>query len=257
MSADFKPANLLELALQKAATDPAARPTFLRELLDSKILIIPAGEKPPIVDGVIPKESKVGIVNIEFGGRSCVPFFTSEVRLPAGTEYLILEAKAFFEITRGAYLVMNPGIPYGKEFFPEEVAGLLDGTLFAPRESHVVQQATQVLIGQPKDYPDELVKALSRLYANTSAVRRAWVAFYHNPERDPEGGLLIALDVAEPTELDRISSETGIVIGSVPKKQKFVDLVRYEKSRMTAYFTEQKPFYQRSAIGSLWRRLRN
>jgi hypothetical protein len=53
MNAVFEPSNLLEVALKKAADDPASRPLFLRELLDSKVLIVPAGEKPRIVNGVI------------------------------------------------------------------------------------------------------------------------------------------------------------------------------------------------------------
>ncbi len=242
------------MALQKAADDPAARPLFLRELLDSKVVIVPAGEKPRVVDGVIPQNTKISLANVEYGGRAWVPFFTSEQRLPPGTEYLLLDAKTLFEITRGAHLVMNPGLPYGKEFFPEEVAGLLDGTLFEPRERFVAQKPMEVLIGQPKEYPTELVQALSRLYAANSSVKRAWIAFYVNPERDPEGGLLIALDVPDPAEMERMSGESGIVIGSVAKKQKFVDLVRYDGTGLTGYFADQKPFYRRSLVRSLLRR---
>jgi SseB protein C-terminal domain/SseB protein N-terminal domain len=256
MNPVFEPTNLLEVALRKAADDPASRPLFLRELLDSKVLIVPAGEKPRIVDGVVPQDTKIGIANIEFGGRQCVPFFTSEARLPGGTEFLVLEAKALFQITRGAYLVMNPGVAYGKEFYPDEVARLLDGTAFQPKERYVAEKAVQVVIGQPKDYPKELVEALARLYASIPAVKRAWVAFYHNPERDTEGGLLIALDVPGAGDMERISGESGIVIESVPKKQKFVDLVRYEKSGVAGYFTDQKPFYQKSLLGDLWSKLR-
>jgi len=80
------------------------------------------------------------------------------------------------------------------------------------------------------------------------------VAFYHNPERDKEGGLLIGLDV-EARDMDRISGQTGIVIESVPKKQKYVDLVRYDGSGVSGYFTDQKPFYQRSTIRQFWNRI--
>lgn len=256
MNAAFEPVNLLEVSLKKAADDPASRPLFFRELLESKVLIIPAGEKPRVVNGVVPRDTKISIASIKFGGRQCVPFFTSESRLPAGTEYLRLEAKALFEITRGAYLVMNPGVAYGKEFFPDEVARLLAGTIFEPRERYVAQKPMQVMIGQPKDYPHELVKALSRLYASNAMVKRAWVAFYHNPERDAEGGLLIALDISDAKEMDRLSGESGIVIESVPKKEKFVDLVRYENAGLPKYFTDQKPFYQQSVIKSLWGKIR-
>jgi hypothetical protein len=256
MSEAFEPANLLEIALKKAADDPAGRPLFFRELLDSKVLIIPAGEKPQIINGVVPQNSKINIANIEFGGRPCVPFFTSEARLAPGTDYLVLDAKALFEITRGAYLVMNPGIAYGKEFYPDEVARLLDGTIFAPRERYVAQKAMPVTIGEPKDYPSELVDALVRLYSGKPVVKRAWVGFYHNPERDAEGGLLVAIDLTDPNQMERISGESGIVIESLPKKHNFVDLVLYQDSGVAGYFTKRKPFYQKSVIRGLWNSIR-
>jgi hypothetical protein len=93
MNAAFEPANLLEMALKKAADDPASRPQFFAELLESKVLIVSAGEKPRIVNGVVPENTKLTIAHIEFGGRSCIPFFSSEARLPPGTEYLALETQ--------------------------------------------------------------------------------------------------------------------------------------------------------------------
>jgi hypothetical protein len=125
MSAEFQPANLLEIALLKAVTDPAAHPLFLRELLQSKVVVVPAGARPGAVGGLVPANTRISLGTIAFEGRTCVPFFTSEARLPAGTEYLLLDAKAFFELTRGAHLVMNPGFAYGREFFPGEISRLL------------------------------------------------------------------------------------------------------------------------------------
>lgn len=249
----FEPANLLEIALKKACEDPAAGPLFYRELLESKVLIIPAGEKPKIVDGVIPADSRISLANVTFDGRPHLPFFSSEQRLPASIEYLTLDAKAFFQLTKGAHLVLNPGSPYGKQFLPEEVARLLDGTIFAPKERYVAQKNMQVLIGQPKDYPYELVEALSRLYAQMPAVKRAWLAFYHNPERDSEGALLIAID-ADVVAMDRISGESGVVIDRVPKKQKLVDLIRFDGAGLSGCFAKQKPFYEKNVVRSFLRR---
>lgn len=249
-SPQFEPANLLEIALKNAAGDPAAGPIFYRELMESKVLIIPAGEKPRIVGGVVPADSRIQIANVMFDGKPHVPFFTSEKRIPPGTEFLILDAKMLFQITAGAHLVLNPELSYGKQFFPEEVARLLDGTIFEPRERFVAQKEMQVLIGQPKDYPSDLVAALSRLYADQPAVKRAWVAFYHNPARDAEGALLIAID-ADVTAMERISGESGVVIERVPKQQKYVDVIRFDGVGLSAYFSKQKPFYERNKIGGL------
>ena len=252
MSNDFVPANLLEIALKDAATDPAARPRFFGELMDSKILIVPAEEPSGIANGVARENAKIKLANIAIEGRQCVPFFTSENRLPAGTKYLMLDARAFFEMTRGSHLVMNPGAAYGKEFYPDEITRLLTGAVFEPRERYVAKKEEKVLIGQPADFPTELVQALSRLYATNPAVRRAWVAFYHNPARDAEGGLLIALDVPSDDHMERISGESGIVIESTARKQKHVDLMRYEDAGVAGYFTDQKPFYQRGLLKRLW-----
>lgn len=254
MSATFAPANLLEIALKKAVEDPASRPLFFRELLDSNVLILPAGEPPTVINGVLVEATKVTLAQVPFEGQPAVPFFTSESRLPERAKYLRLSAKAFFEMTRGATLVLNPGSAYGKGFFPEEVARLLDGSFFQPQERHVTQQPTQVKIGQPSDYPKELVAALASLYRTVPQVHRAWLAFYHNPARDTEGGLLIALD-AEPQQIDRITGESGVVIDSIPKRHRFVDFVRYDGRGVTAYFSSQKPFYQKSVAGKLWSKI--
>jgi type III secretion system (T3SS) SseB-like protein len=252
----FEPVNLLEVALKKAVADPAARPQFFVELLDSRVLIIPAGEKPRIVDGIIPRDSKIAIAHITVGGRSCVPFFSSEVRLPPAANYLLIPAKALFTMTRGAYLVMNPGSPWGKELFPDEVARLIDGSFFEPKERYVAQKAMQVTIGEPREYPRELVEALTRLYCGIAEVKRAWLAFYHNHETEKEGGLIVALDVVDSKSMRRISGETGIVIESVPKKQKYVDVMRYDGSGVSDYFTDRKPFYQRSAVRQFWSKMK-
>jgi hypothetical protein len=255
MTDPFTPANLLEIALKNATENPASRPAFYRELLDSKVVIIPAGEPPLTAGGAVPEGTQIKLARVALDGRPTVPFFTSEQRLPSTAKrYLLLSARSFFEMTRGVYLVMNPGSPLGKEFVPDEVTRLLDGSLFQPQERYVTPKATQVMIGQPGVYPDELARALTGLYETLPAVRRAWLGFYHNPARDAEGGLLVALDV-EPQDMDRVVGESGIVIDSIPKKHHFVDLVRYEGRGVSAYFSSQKPFYQKSPIKSLWARI--
>lgn len=244
MSITFEPSNLLEIALKKAVEDPACRPRFFRELLDSKVLIVPAGKKPRIVRGSIPEGTTITFSPLNLDGRAAVPFFTSQQRVPLGAEFIEMSAKVLFKMTRGTCLVMNPGLDYGKVFVPEEVKRLLDGSLFQPQERYVAREAEQVVIGEPSDYPSELVSALARLYCSLSQVNRAWVAFYHNSTRDKEGGLLVGLDV-DAHQFDKISGESGVVIDSIPKRHKFVDFVRYNGQGVSAYFSSQKPFYQR------------
>ena len=132
---------------------------------------------------------------------------------------------------------------------------MLDGRIFEPKERYVAQKAQQVLIGRPAKYPHELVSALSRLCERFPEVKRAWVAYYVNPERDKDGGLLIAVDVASESDMARISGEIGIIVGSVAHGHNFVDVMRYDGTGLSNHFTNQKPFYQKSALKSLWSKL--
>ena len=120
MSSTFVPANSLEIALKKAVEDPASRPTFFRELLGSNILILPAGELPIVIGDMLAEGQTMRLAQVPFEGQPGVPFFTSELRLPIRSKHLRIAAKGFFEMTRGAILVMNPGSAYGKGFLPEE-----------------------------------------------------------------------------------------------------------------------------------------
>jgi hypothetical protein len=69
--------KLLDLLLTLALALPAfpqaqpkpSRPVFLRELLKSKVVIVPAGEKPRVVDGVILAYTTIQLANVESGNR--------------------------------------------------------------------------------------------------------------------------------------------------------------------------------------------
>ena len=58
-------------------------------------------------------------------------------------------------------LILNPDQPYGKQFNRRRSPRLLDGSLFQPPAQHTIEEETRVLLGQPSEYPDALVAALS------------------------------------------------------------------------------------------------
>lgn len=248
MSTDgFVPQNALEEVLAQAATDPAARPRFMELLLESDVLIVPA-EDVMIVDGKAVQGTTIKLASIQHKDQNYLPFFTSEARIAEGTKYLGLKARDFFEFTKGAYLLMNPGSGYGKEFFPDEVAALIDGSYLKPQTKRVIEKETQVLIGQPASPPEELMQALSRLYKDNPTVRRAFLCLYHDASREKEPGLLILLDVDSDESMQKASAESGVVIGSIPTIFPYTDLIRFDESGIGGYFGKSgiPPFYQKA-----------
>gem|GEM_PF-871916 len=75
----FEPKNALERSLMKAVTDPAYRPQFYRDFIESEIFFIEHG-KPSSARGglgVIPKGAKFQIGAVDIGGKPYLPIFSS------------------------------------------------------------------------------------------------------------------------------------------------------------------------------------
>jgi hypothetical protein len=250
MSNDWDtPQNELETALMQAAIDAAARPAFYKVLADAHVLIVPAGEHPAIVDGVVKEAATLQLAQIEIQGQLHTPLFSSEARLPQGTRYLGLAAMDLFNMTRGAHLVLNPGAQYGKILVPSEISQLLDGTLFKPNETFTVKTATTALIGQPKDYPHEFVAALKRFFATEPLVEKAFLAQHLIPGVHDEPALVVSI-LAPDQDFERIAGSVGVIARETKKTQKAVDITRFD-ARSDSYFANQEPIYLRKKKGLL------
>lgn len=251
----FEPENDLERSLVKAASDPAHRPQFYRDLIEADIFVIQHGKRPP--EGAervtLDEGMQIQIANIEYQGKPYIPIFTSLPRLEAilsgEAAYLGINALEFFRMTSGSGIMLNPGSDYGKEITPDEARSLVDGSIWKPNETYVQQKAAEILIGQPRNYPDELVQALSRFFKTRKQVKRAWVAHFFNPERDERPHTLIAVDVSDGFE--EVISEAGIVAGNVKIPDPPVDFLPITgKGGLEDYFTkDSKPFYVRKLFG--------
>jgi hypothetical protein len=187
-----EPLNPLERSLVAAATDPAARPQFYRDLASSDLFVIQEPDTPP---------QQLNIRPIEVNGHDCLPVFSSLGRLQRFIDrevgYAGMNALEFMKITRGAHLLLNPGSDYGKEFLPEEIASILDGSIWTPQQSYTTERETQVLLGQPARYPAELVDVLRRVFPKFGSVRAAYVAHFFNPAQDAKAHTLVAIDASE------------------------------------------------------------
>ncbi len=248
----FEPENPFEESLVRAIDEPEHRSQFYRDFLAADLYVALHGQAPPLENGALKPGTGVHIQGVEAGGKTYLAVFSSLPRLRTffdETATLRLACRDLLEMTRGAELMLNPGSEYGKEFVAEEIAGLLDGSMFQGRR-HVVDSPTQVLLGHPATYPRRLVDALRRAYEQKPEVKAAFVAWMVDPSRGETGALLVAVETAG--EWDALSAESGAVAQGFAQEYGPVDFIQLEpEGSLWGYFRNVKPFYRRS----MWRSL--
>lgn len=249
--------DYLESVLRLAADEPAHRPDFYKLLLNSTIYIL--GYSDQHWEGVrtIEAGEKISIQNWEKNdGTPIIPFFTSLATLQKSikneTNYMALPARALFEMTTGATLVLNPASDYRKEFFPNEIEALLTNGINRLPEQRITEKETQVLLGQPKTYPIKMVDSLKALLANRSNAKAAYLVLMHDPARDEKPHLVVG--IWAEGDIEKLIREAGAVAGDTSPDGELVDLVRVVPGEdgLSEYFQrEVKPFYERSWGGKL------
>lgn len=244
--------NELEERLMQAANDPASRPDFYKTLLASDVFVIGSTDSGGEGVTTLPTGAKLSIVNWEKkDGTRVIPFFTSletlQRALKEESRYVSLPAKSFFELTKGSFLVLNPASPYGKEFFPNEVQALLETGMNRAPQTRVVQKETRVLLGQPANYPSEMVTALTSLLSKRPAVKAAYLCQMVDPTVSKEPVLVVGFE--GDGDLGEAMKDAGFVVADTAPKGRPVDfvIVKSGEPGLSGYMLGSvKPFYERS-----------
>lgn len=245
---DFYPENRLEALLMQAANDASARPEFFKELLaaDLFVLIIPGEYQAGRF--VAQSGDVLSIKGVNFEGRNRIPVFTSERRLrefiQTNDHQAKLNGQALLSMiaARNEEIILNPTSSYGKEFTKEEIASLVNGSMFQPKK-HVIDKETKVLIGTPKEYPAHVVKALIAYFQKSPEVKKAYVAQIHDPNSSEVPHLIFAIQV--DGDFRPIASDLGLIFQSTLKAGRFADMIQLGQGGLDDYFKTQKPFFQR------------
>lgn len=253
--------NELERLLRLSVTAPAWRPAFYQTLLESTVFVLgDAGQDDAEKQGsvAITAGSELNILHWEKqDGSSIIPFFSSVDVLekasagesPDEQAFVALPARVLFEMTQGEELFLNPKSEYGKEFTPNEVTLLLsNGGLNAPSEL-VLDKESQLLIGQPDEYPSAMIDALTTLFTQKKPVRRAFMALIHDKAVDDQPNLLIGVEAdGDEKEIDALIREAGNVASETSPDDRPVDFcIVSEKERGISHYliSHTQPFYQR------------
>ena len=253
---DTKQENLLEKLLRLATDEPAHRPDFFKALLNSTIYVVGTAGTG---EGQVHLEANSNISIAQWqkpDGSVVIPFFSSLQALQrcidSENSYLEIAARSFFEVTLGTPLFLNPKSPYGKAFSPQEVRLLLSGEIGQKPVPHTVETDTQVLLGQPSQYPSKMVNSLTQLFAKHRNVKRAFLALMHEPSSGQDPHLVIGIEA--DGDIERVMREAGTVAGDAVSAGEPVDLCHVLEGEpgLSDYFLKQTaPFYERKPARGL------
>ncbi|WP_162526885.1 enhanced serine sensitivity protein SseB [Yersinia canariae] len=255
----------LESLLKLAATESIHRTAFFRALLDATVLVLVEDSDQSGEDGEMTFTAGNGVNILHWekqDGESVIPFFTSVEVLQQALDiaedqqvdsekqpFIAMPVRVLFEMTQGAHLFLNPKSEHGKEFWPQEVAMLLENGGLAQPAEMVVDKESQILLGQPEEYPSAMVDALIQLFSQRKAVRRAFLALMHDKAADEKPNLLVGLEVdGSIDEIDQLIQEAGNVASDHAPDDGPVDFcVVNEKERGVSHYlmTHTQAFYQR------------
>jgi hypothetical protein len=260
--AAFHPSNKLEQVLVSACANPSERPEFYRQLLQSELFLLTPDAPDREGHQTLKAATNVSFVNLNGTNGAFLPIFTSQNRLQEfvnqlGQKYgfLALRGSDLFPILtqHPQPAVLNPGGAYGKELTPDEISRIASGSILKT-EGQVIAEATQILIGQPATYPQELVAALTRLFQKHENVQAAYLAQIHNPSSGEKPHVMIGIEAAG--DFRTIVGEAAMVAQGVSQKDEIVDFIQVggPQGSLDSYFKKQTtPFYQTSAKKPFWK----
>ncbi|HYD00856.1 MAG TPA: enhanced serine sensitivity protein SseB C-terminal domain-containing protein [Phycisphaerales bacterium] len=190
------PFNDLERLLQQAAgnggqgvADGKAHTAFWNALLTGDLHIL----------GSVDDSGRASLPSYGFpGGDALVAFTSRELLQHSIAEELsciTTPARAFFEMTAGARIALNPCGPYGKEFTPEEIAGGLGGVVMTGANRFKAARDAQVLLGHLAAEPTELIDAITAICRTDQTISAVYLCAVAIPSTgEPRPHPLIGLD---------------------------------------------------------------
>ena len=266
----------LERLFSNAVNEPAYRPVFLEELLDSDVYCVGHSQQHITDDAIHHRQIKAGEQifikswdDTEFD--RIIPFFTSlekmQLAIDPKESFLRLPARTFMQMTSGAKLVLNPESDAVKVFYPVEVQALLDGNFSLDPEEYVYDEEVEVLLSEPDPYPKYLVQQLRLYFKQRPEVEAAYLAEMLDTNRDAEPVLVIGLVVQDHMshkDLQQLHRQLGqVAFDSLKEDQRSIDLVHLNEDDVldgleSYLLDETKPFYsakhddQRSIFATLF-----
>jgi hypothetical protein len=244
----FIPANDLERLIMQAALDPALRPEFYRTIRTADFYVLTPDNASA---EAAPAGNQIDLVGWDGEQGRFIPVFTSTDRIEEALEgsfdsysQIILNAEELFSIliSIGQPATINPCSAYGKELTVDEMRGIADESIFRRTKTLLMKKKSTVLMGQPEDYPQHLIDALARYFADQPTVEAAYVAQIHDKSAGDPPHCLIGIRSSGDSQ--RIIGEASVIAREILCAGEFVDFLAMGDGEIEDHLASStEPFY--------------
>ncbi|WP_413513143.1 enhanced serine sensitivity protein SseB [Myroides odoratus] len=161
--------------------------------------------------------------------------------------YMKVNGRAFLELAMGHSILVNPFSKVYKELVPNEIADMLNGSIFNGIKDQVAHTQMQVLIGKPQVEPTELLLDLKTTFASIPTITSVYLGWTFNEKIDQQPHYIFAVEckVKDAAEFKEIADVISNLCKPHLKKEEYIDIMRLEvNGNFSDYFYNQdQPFY--------------
>lgn len=161
--------------------------------------------------------------------------------------YMKVNGRSFLELAMGHTIIINPFSKVYKELVPNEIADMLNGSIFNVMKDNVAHIHLPVLIGKPEHEPLDLLRDLKTTFTAIPSISSAYLGWLFNERIDQKPHYIFAVECTtkNAAEFKEIADVISNLCKPHLKKEEYIDIVRLEKNgNFSDYFYNQdQPFY--------------
>ncbi len=237
--------------IEKAGDMPEYRAIFYKKFLQNSIYVLV--QKNQLHENQ-PNSFNANVPIISFENKQ-IPVFTDPKHiydqgiLKQDVDYMKVNGRQFLELTLGHSIIVNPFSKVHKELVTNEIADMLNGSIFDVIEKGVAKVHMQTLIGKPEKNPTILLNSLQSVFSKMDIISAAYLGWTFNEKIDKKAHYIFAIECDTKTseEFRIIADMISNLCKPYLKEEEYIDIIKLTKDGnfIDYFYKKDKPFYVR------------
>lgn len=237
--------------IEKAGDNPEYRAIFYQRFLNEIIYVLVQKNQ---LNNSQPNSFNANVPIVSFENNQ-IPVFTNSKHiydqgiLQQEVDYMKVNGRQFLELVLGHSIIVNPFSKIYKELVPNEIADMLNGSIFNVIEKGVAKIHMQTLIGKPETTPTILINSLQSVFSKIKEVSAAYLGWVFNEQIDRKAHYIFAIECDTKTsdEFKIIADTISNLCKPYLKKEEYIDIIKLTPNgNFSDYFyNKDEPFYKK------------